>query len=95
MKHATGAAASMKLAFAAESVSLTVGNDAPSANGSGTSALGASGAGFGLRGIAERVALLGGEVEAGPVPGGWRVRATVPTPASVPAPSPSRGPRVS
>jgi signal transduction histidine kinase len=95
MKHATGAAASMELTFDAESVSLTIGNDAPSANGSGagTSALGSSGAGFGLRGISERVALLGGEVEAGPVPGGWRVRATVPAPGSVP--SPSRGPRVS
>ncbi len=40
--------------------------------------LATSGGGYGLRGIAERVALLGGEVEVGPTPDGWRVRAVVP-----------------
>ena len=38
----------------------------------------ASGGGYGLRGIAERVALLGGHVEAGPTAEGWRVEAVVP-----------------
>jgi signal transduction histidine kinase len=37
-----------------------------------------SGGGYGLRGIAERVALLGGHVEAGPTAEGWRVEAVVP-----------------
>ena len=37
-----------------------------------------SGGGYGLRGIAERVALLGGRVEAGPTAEGWRVEAVVP-----------------
>lgn len=37
------------------------------------------GPGFGLRGMAERVALLGGTFEAGPLPGrGWRVDAVFP-----------------
>jgi signal transduction histidine kinase len=44
-----------------------------SANGSGT------GAGHGLRGMAERVLALGGELDAGPVePHGWRVFAELP-----------------
>ncbi len=39
----------------------------------------ASGSGHGLRGMAERAALLGGEVAAGPDPdGGWTLRATLP-----------------
>ena len=59
-------------------------NDVPANNGA-RSALGRTGGGFGLRGIAERVALLGGEVEAGAVPGGWRVSATVPVPEVAPA----------
>ena len=46
--------------------------------------LAGSGGGFGLQGIAERLALLGGEVEAGPVPGGWRVTAAVPAPGNPP-----------
>jgi hypothetical protein len=42
------------------------------------------------------VALLGGEVEAGPVPGGWRVRAFVPVAgAETTAPSPAHDPLAS
>jgi signal transduction histidine kinase len=37
--------------------------------------------GFGLKGLAERVGLIGGEVQAGPVTaGGWGVEATLPVP---------------
>jgi signal transduction histidine kinase len=36
------------------------------------------GSGNGLRGMAERAALVGGTLEAGRVPGGWRVHATLP-----------------
>jgi signal transduction histidine kinase len=37
--------------------------------------------GFGLRGMAERAAALGGDFDAGPLPrGGWRVTADLPTP---------------
>lgn len=38
-----------------------------------------SGSGFGLKGLSERVGLIGGSVQAGPVTGGgWRVEATLP-----------------
>jgi signal transduction histidine kinase len=96
MKHATGTGVSMELAFDDDVVRLTVDNDAPSTNGADTDALSRSGGGFGLRGISERVALLGGEVEVGPVPGGWRVRAVVPAPgAASTAPAPTHGPLAS
>ncbi|MEM9598257.1 MAG: sensor histidine kinase [Acidobacteriota bacterium] len=58
-----------------ETVSLRVLDD-----GDGVLAAGQPGArGFGLLGLAERAALLGGHFEAGPGPeGGWRVEATLP-----------------
>jgi signal transduction histidine kinase len=87
VKHAPGASASLCLTFSVDRVTVTIENDVPASNGTG-SALGRSGGGFGLRGIAERVALLGGEVEAGAVPGGWRVSATVPVPEAAPARAP-------
>lgn len=41
--------------------------------------------GFGLKGLAERVSLIGGRIQAGPIKGGgWAVEATIPA-ASVPA----------
>jgi signal transduction histidine kinase len=96
MKHATGAVASMELAFEDVAVRLTVDNDLPSTNGAATDALGHSGGGFGLRGISERVALLGGEMDAGPVPGGWRVRAVVPVAgAASTTPAPAHDPLAS
>ncbi|MGY1435368.1 sensor histidine kinase [Streptomyces reniochalinae] len=53
-----------------------------------------SDSGFGLRGLAERVGLIGGTVQAGPVTtGGWGVEAALPVspvPAATPA-SPARG----
>jgi signal transduction histidine kinase len=85
MKHATGAATSVRLAYEPDHIRVVIDNDIPATNGA--SPLGSSGSGFGLQGIAERLALLGGEVEAGPVAGGWRVRATVPSPGSAPVES--------
>jgi signal transduction histidine kinase len=43
--------------------------------------------GFGLKGLAERVGLIGGDIQAGPVTaGGWGVEATLPvSPATSPA----------
>ena len=93
MKHAAGAATSVDLHYEPESVTVVVENARAPANGHG-STLSESGGGLGLRGIAERVALLGGRVEAGPTEDGWRVTATAPapatlsTPATPPAPAP-------
>jgi signal transduction histidine kinase len=75
MKHAAGAPTAVRLTYEDDLVSVTVDNGA----GSGSSPLASSGAGYGLQGITERVGALGGSVEAGPTPDGWRVRAAVPT----------------
>jgi signal transduction histidine kinase len=76
-KHAPGAKVSVRLDFGEECVALSV------ANGPGSEppgALSASGAGYGLDGIRERVRLLKGEVLAGPTDeGGWLVEARLPT----------------
>ena len=89
MKHAPGSPTSLRLDFGSDRVALSVDNVAggPSggdatanatANGNGAAFLALSGGGYGLPGIAERVALLGGHVEAGPTAEGWRVEAVVP-----------------
>jgi len=78
MKHAPGTAASVALAFGPEAVTVTVEN---AASVGAPTALGSSGGGFGLQGIADRIALLGGKVDAGPTAAGWRVAAEVPAPA--------------
>jgi signal transduction histidine kinase len=63
------------LQFSPGAVSLGVANG----RGSGqAAALGASGGGYGLQGMRERVLLLGGTVETGPSGEGWLVVATVP-----------------
>jgi signal transduction histidine kinase len=95
-KHATGASAGMELAFESDCVQLRIQNDLSSADGPGTDVLDTSGGGFGLRGISERVALLGGEVEAGPVGGGWQVITRVPALGAAPdAPTHSKDPLAS
>jgi signal transduction histidine kinase len=83
LKHAHGATASVELVYVPGRVTLTIDNDLPEGNNTNRP-LGASGGGFGLPGIAERVALLGGEVEVGPVSNGWRVTATVPAREAAP-----------
>jgi signal transduction histidine kinase len=86
MKHAAGTDTSVGLHYDADSLRLVVENAGAPPNGR-TSPLGETGGGFGLRGISERLALLGGSMEAGPTKDGWRVTATAPVPA-VPAPAP-------
>ena len=86
VKHAPGADAAIALGFDADQVELTVSNGP--VNGRAPSPLAGFGSGYGLQGLRERVLLLGGRVEAGPVAdgapeaepfaGGWRVRAVVP-----------------
>jgi signal transduction histidine kinase len=77
LKHAgPGAEASVHLAVRAEYVDVEVTND-----GAGRPAAPASGHGNGLRGIAERVDLLGGRLMIEPDPdGGFTVRARLPIP---------------
>jgi signal transduction histidine kinase len=44
--------------------------------------------GHGVTGMRERVEVLGGQLEAGPVGAGWRVRTVLPATAAAPAPCP-------
>jgi signal transduction histidine kinase len=74
-KHAPGTSVTVALAFADGTTSLTVDNPAPEV----ASPLAATGGGYGLRGMRERVELLGGTFTAGPHDGGWRVCAELPT----------------
>jgi len=73
VRHAgAGAQASVRLAFARDHLEIEVTDDGIGAAAEPTG-------GYGLRGLTERVALLGGELAAGPVdPGGFRVRALIP-----------------
>jgi signal transduction histidine kinase len=76
MKHARGAATSVELQWAPGRTVLTIDNAAAPAGA--PTPLAGSGGGFGLRGIAERLELLGGAVDSGPTASGWRVSAWVP-----------------
>ncbi len=77
VKHAPRATATVALRWSPAAVAVTVENEATESSAAPTP-LGGTGGGFGLRGIAERLELLGGTVDSGPTPGGWRVTATVP-----------------
>ena len=66
MKHATGARTWVHVVHEPDRASVTIDNE----DAHGSPALQGSGGGHGLLGIAERLVLLGGTVEAGPTPGG-------------------------
>ncbi len=70
MKHAPGAVTTVTVSWAPHDLALEIRN---AANGGGTSS-----GGHGLTGMAERVRLYGGELQAGPADGGWRVSARLP-----------------
>jgi signal transduction histidine kinase len=77
LRHAHASRARVDLAFADRALVVTVADD-----GRGGAVNGTSPAGQGLIGMRERVVVLGGDLEAGPVPGGgFRVRARLPLPA--------------
>ncbi|HEV8064609.1 MAG TPA: histidine kinase [Acidimicrobiales bacterium] len=81
VKHAPGAATEVGLAFAENTIRLSIENSAPNGSWSRSPAavsLATSGGGYGLQGVRERVTLLGGRVQAGPSTAGWRVEAEVP-----------------
>lgn len=82
LRHAGGAAVEVTLSHDRASTTVEVRNGARVASRGDTepgAGLGDLGSGRGLRGIAERVRVFGGEFSAGPVEGGgWIVRAVVP-----------------
>ncbi|GIH76326.1 sensor histidine kinase [Planobispora longispora] len=87
-KHADGARVSVRLAYLSGAVEVEVLDDGLGRRG-GTAQ---TGSGFGLGGMAERVALCGGRLQTGPRPeGGFRVHAWIPVPA-VQDPAPSKDP---
>ena len=75
-RHAGQACASVQLHYTPQTLSIQVDDDG---NGTvtGTSTR-ASGPGLGLVGMRERVSALGGQLQAGPQDGGFRVRAELP-----------------
>jgi signal transduction histidine kinase len=78
-KHASGAPITLQLAYANDSTVLTV-TDHPGKAGPPTStALATTGGGYGLTGLCERAALLGGTLHAGPdSTAGWTVELRLP-----------------
>jgi len=75
-KHAPGAAVSVEVAIGEEHLDLVVENRVlvPVSR----PGLAASGGGYGLRGMRERAAALGGTLSAGPIDDGWRVALHLP-----------------
>jgi signal transduction histidine kinase len=92
-RHAGPACASVRLRYGPDTLTVQVDNDAPGAAGGADTADGGDGAGpvgaepapargLGLIGMRERVAALGGRLDAGPrEQGGFRVRAELPAQA--------------
>jgi len=76
-KHAPGAPVTVRLDFADAATVLTVTNG-PRPDGTPTGPLSTTGGGFGLRGMRERIELVGGELSAAALDTGWTVRAAVP-----------------
>lgn len=76
-KHAPGAPVTVRLDFADAATVLTVTNG-PCPDRTTARALGATGGGFGLRGMRERIELVDGELSAAALDAGWTVRAAVP-----------------
>ena len=80
LKHAPGATAQVRLAYLPGGVELEVTDDGrPGAVAAGGESASLPGSGHGIAGMRERAALFGGEVSAGPRPGGgWRVHTMLP-----------------
>jgi signal transduction histidine kinase len=90
-KHAPGAAVSVAVHAGErpdEDVVLRV-DDRPIDNGhpgrAATESLAATGGGYGLQGMRERAQLLGGKLDAGAGPTGWRVELRLPAPGAATA----------
>jgi signal transduction histidine kinase len=77
VRHAGPTQCGVLISYRPGGVSLEVTDDGP--RGSVTRPAGRAGTGHGLIGMRERAALFGGDLEAGPHRGGFRVLATLPT----------------
>ncbi|MFJ1706179.1 sensor histidine kinase [Kitasatospora sp. NPDC088346] len=77
-RHAPGGRVTVRIAYRVREVELEVRNTRPPRGGPPEGSA-ADGGGYGLLGMRERAELLGGELQAGEVDGGWRVRLRVPT----------------
>jgi signal transduction histidine kinase len=77
-KHAPGARVFLTLAFEPRETVLVIENS-PTGEAAPVTELIATGGGYGLRGMRERIEPLGGSVQAGTGPCGWTVRVAVPT----------------
>jgi signal transduction histidine kinase len=75
-KHAPGQPVTLSLGFEAADITVRVVSPLPPPGAEGP--LAASGAGYGLTGLRERAALLGGTLEAGPAAGNWQVCLRIP-----------------
>ncbi|MFF3206456.1 histidine kinase [Streptomyces sp. NPDC002962] len=82
LRHAPGSAAHVSVRRGEGVLELSVDNAPPrgsAPDGVGVGAVDGLGSGRGVAGMRERAAAVGGELTAGPAPGGgWRVRATLP-----------------
>lgn len=75
VKHAPGASTLIELDFNDRTVALSVTNGPPTGP---PSPISGTGGGYGLQGIKERLLLVGGRAEAGPIGDGWRLVAEAP-----------------
>ncbi|MFD6132121.1 sensor histidine kinase [Streptomyces diastaticus] len=89
LRYAPGAAVSVRVQRAGDTLRLTVDNGRPPGGAhTGTAGIGS---GRGVAGMHRRAAVLGGRLSAGPRPdGSWRVHAVLPDAGSGPRPSPGR-----
>jgi signal transduction histidine kinase len=87
IKHANQARTAVRIEYGQDELAITVSDDGRAARASGAG-------GRGLIGLRERIAIYGGELDAGPRPGGgWRLRAKIPLePAPSPGPAPGPSP---
>lgn len=78
LKHAHGTSVVVSLDYREQELVVTVTDNGPAGGSGAGSGAGhpagprIAGSGFGLVGMTERAALLGGRLHAGPGPGGWR-----------------------
>ena len=88
-RHAPGAPCQVRITYQQGCVEIVVSNRRPPNAETSQASAGSKGGGYGLSGMAERAALVGAELSAGPDPeGGWCNRLVIPVP-----PDDADGPR--